>query len=116
MKIKPILCKNIIQFTLIERKQEHIVKTNNGAYANLMYLIRDLFLFDNDFGECGGMGKCATCLVEAKNLKGNAAIKSRNEPETLKKYKLDHPKYRLSCQVYINKDLDGASIKVLDFD
>lgn len=102
----------MIQVTFIENGKANQVTTVHGAYANLMYLLRDN-LFDDSFGECGGMGKCATCQVKIIDAKGNIAKKARNEPETLRKHNVDHPNIRLSCQLHIDNNLDGVTVEIL---
>ena len=102
----------MIQVTFIENGKANQVTTVHGAYANLMYLLRDN-LFDDSFGECGGMGKCATCVVKIKEGKGNIPKKTRNEPETLRKHNMDYPNIRLSCQLYIDNNLDGVTVEIL---
>jgi len=49
-----------------------------------------VILFNNsiyleNFGECGGQGRCATYLVKAVGLKGNANKMGRNEAVLLVK-------------------------------
>ena len=105
--------KNSIQFTVIEDVQNQQIKTFHGAYANLMYLLKDKLFLDS-FGECGGMGKCATCIVKTTGIKGNSAIKDRNEPNTLTKLGYTEKDIRLSCQLYITQDLEGAKIEILE--
>ena len=104
--------KNSIQFTVIEEGQRQQIATFHGTYANVMYLLKDK-LFLNSFGECGGMGKCATCIVKTTGVKGNSTIKDRNEPNTLTKLGHTEENIRLSCQLFITQDLEGAQIEIL---
>lgn len=78
-----------------------------------MFLLRDKLLLD-DFGECGGVGRCATCIIEIKGVKGGSIEKERNEHTTLSKMGLIDPDIRLSCQLYVNKDIDGSQIEIFD--
>ena len=103
---------NSIQFTVIEDNQTRQIETFHGEYANLMYLLKDK-LFLNSFGECGGMGKCATCIIKTTGIKGDSTIKDRNEPNTLSKLGYTEDNIRLSCQLYITQDLDDATIEIL---
>ncbi|MBW4359663.1 2Fe-2S iron-sulfur cluster-binding protein [Flavobacterium taihuense] len=105
--------KNSIQFTVIEDGQNQQIETFHGAYPNLMYLLKDK-LFLNSFGECGGMGKCATCIVKTTGIKGNSVTKDRNEPNTLIKLGHTEENIRLSCQLFITQDLEGAQIEILE--
>jgi 2Fe-2S ferredoxin len=102
-----------IQFTVVENDSSELVETHQGSFPNLMYLLRDTFGLDG-FGECGGVGRCATCLINAEGLTGNSTLKERNEPATLLKMGYEEQSTRLSCQLYITPDLDGATITILD--
>ena len=101
----------VIKFTIIDDDQKQIVKTHVGAYPNLMKLLKDKLYLD-EFGECGGVGRCATCVVKVKGVLGKSAVKDRNEPETLIKLGFKEANIRLSCQIFITKDLQGAEIEI----
>ena len=102
-----------IRFTVIENDSEQIISTHHGDYANLMFLLKDELQLDS-FGECGGVGRCATCLVTIKGISGASLIKERNEPATLSKLGHTDESTRLSCQLYITKDLNDAEITILE--
>lgn len=104
----------LIQFTVIENRQYYPIKVRHGSYPNLMFLLKEQFSLES-FGECGGVGRCATCVVKTSGIKGNSAIKERNEPATLQKLGHDNDSFRLSCQLYITKDLEGSEITILEF-
>ena len=89
------------------------IKTFPGEYRNLMVLLSDKIVVE-DFGECGGLGRCATCMVRVKNLRGISNVKDRNEPATLAKKGVENADVRLSCQLMITEDLDGTEIEILD--
>src|SRR5690606_18488949 len=77
--LKPLHKINFI----IEYEHEHFpVQTFWGEYRDLRELIADLF-YPEDFGQCGGMGRCATCMVEIHGLEGHASLLKRNEQTTL---------------------------------
>lgn len=78
-----------------------------------MFLLRDKLLLD-DFGECGGVGRCATCIIEIKGVKGDSIIKERNEHPTLSRMGYIDTTIRLSCQLYLNNDIDGSQIEIFD--
>lgn len=78
-----------------------------------MFLLRDKLLLD-DFGECGGVGRCATCIIKIEGVKENSIKKERNEYTTLSKMGYIDGTIRLSCQFYINNDIDEAQIEILD--
>jgi 2Fe-2S ferredoxin len=106
--------RNKIGFTVIENSTNHTIETYTGEYPNLMFLLRDK-LYLNDFGECGGVGRCATCIIKAIGIKGNSIKKERNEPATLSKMGYTDANIRLSCQLYVTNDIDGSQIEILDF-
>lgn len=103
---------NAIQFTVIENGTTEIINTYVGSYRNLMFLLKETLCLD-EFGECGGMGRCATCVVKTIGITGNSATKERNEPATLSKYGFENENIRLACQLNITKDLDGAIIELI---
>lgn len=107
------MTKNTIQFTVIENDNSQLIETYPSSHPNLMFLLRDTLGLDS-FGECGGVGRCATCVINAEGIPGDSFIKERNEPTTLKKMGYEEESTRLSCQLYITPDLDGATITILD--
>jgi 2Fe-2S ferredoxin len=104
---------NIIQFTVIDNGNNSTITTHHGSHPNLMFLLKEKLSLDS-FGECGGVGRCATCVVEVFGIKGKSAVKERNEPTTLSKMGFDEGNIRLSCQIYITSDLNGATIELID--
>ncbi len=105
---------NHIQFSVVEDGSKQVIKTYIGEYRNLMVLLKNELYLDS-FGECGGVGRCATCIVNACGITGNSAIKERNEPTTLSKMGYEEDTIRLSCQLLITKDLEGSSIEIIDY-
>ncbi len=101
--------RNEISITIINNGKQYAVKTYLNQYRNLMVLLNNSIYLGN-FGECGGQGRCATCLVKAVGLKGNANMMERNEAATIGKTGFTDEGIRLSCQLLINADLDGAVI------
>lgn len=104
--------KNYITFILNESGTEHRIKTYRGEYRNLRDLITDK-LFLEGFGECGGMGRGATCMVKINGLKGEALMMKRNESATLSKAGEGNSKVRLACQIAIDDDLSNVTILTL---
>ena len=109
----PTKTSSPIRFTVLENEEETVVTTHYGSHPNLMFLLKDKLDLDS-FGQCGGVGRCATCVVETTEITGNSAIKDRNEPTTLSKMGFDEPNIRLSCQIYITPDLNGARISLVE--
>lgn len=102
-----------INFTVIENGIQIPITTRHGSYPSLMYLLKEELQLES-FGECGGVGRCATCVVTTKGITGNSAVKDRNEPATLSKLGFHEAAIRLSCQIYITADLNGAEIRILE--
>ena len=102
-----------IHFTVIEDGIETEIETYDGEYKNLMFLLKDQLVLDS-FGECGGMGRCATCVIKIQGLTGEAIVKDRNEPVTLSKFGLTDENLRLSCQLLINQDLNDVEIELIE--
>ena len=102
-----------IHFTVIEDDIATEIETYEGEYKNLMFLLRDHLYLDS-FGECSGMGRCATCVIKIEGLTGNAVVKDRNEPVTLSKIGFTEENIRLSCQLLINEDLNGVEIELIE--
>jgi ferredoxin, 2Fe-2S len=105
--------KKDIRFTLSGYGEEIVIETFEGEFRNLMTLINEK-MYVPDFGECKGIGRCGTCLVETKGLGGLSAEMERNEKATLDKCAVKMPGLRLSCQLMINADLNNTSIKIVE--
>ena len=105
--------KRDIIFTLIYFDEEIKIETHEGEFRNLMVLINEKFYVE-DFGECKGIGRCGTCLVEVEGLNGLASEMERNEKSTLKKCAVKKTNFRLSCQIMINAALKNTIIKVVE--
>lgn len=89
------------------------MQTYFGEYRNLRDLISDR-LFLEGFGECGGMGRCATCMVEIDGLNNEAATMKRNESATLSKAGTNNLKVRLACQIAVDDDLANVIVRMLE--
>jgi len=74
--------KEQIIFRVQHENVEAVVRTRPGAYRSLMQLLNDT-VFLNDFGVCGGTGRCGTCLVEVEWADEVFHEKERNEETTL---------------------------------
>ncbi len=102
--------KETITFTVVEDGIRQVIETFTHEYRNLMVLLNDRIYLDY-FGECGGQGRCATCLVK---VEGNRNLLNRdvngNEMNTLYKYGKTGGDSRLSCQIAINEWLNGSTI------
>lgn len=108
-----IIDRKSICFTVIYNGAIRTIETYVHEYPNLMFLLRDK-LFLDDFGECGGVGRCATCIIKLNGVEGNALKKDRNEPATLSKLGYTAENIRLSCQLYVTTDLEDSQIEILE--
>ena len=103
---------HIIHFTLLENNKQIPIQTDHGEYRNLMYLMKDKLLLD-EFGECGGIGRCGTCVIRAVGITGISKIKDRKESTTLSKMDIVEDDMRLSCQIFITKDLNDSIVEII---
>lgn len=101
-----------IRFTIIYEEDEVTVECRQGEYRNLMVLINEK-LYVEDFGECKGIGRCGTCLVEVLNG-GKIPEKDRNENSTLSKCPIKGENLRLSCQIMITAALNNTIIRIIE--
>ncbi len=106
-----VIQKCDIQFTIINEEEAYTVKTYTGEYKNLMSLISDKIYVEN-FGECGGMGRCGTCVIEILDTENNFVFLERNEEATMKKTGITNPNYRLACQILVNEELKNTTFRI----
>ncbi len=102
-----------ISFTLVYLDEEIKVQTYEGEFRNLMSLINQK-IYVEDFGECKGIGRCGTCLVEVEGLPGDDLLMERNERSTLEKCVVKNENVRLSCQLMIKPYLKNARIEIVE--
>ena len=103
--------RNDISFDLVYCENRITVTTYQGEYRNLMELIKDKLVLE-DFGECKGIGRCGTCMVTIKDWKFSEPVKERNEERTLANWSTDTKEVRLSCQIMVNRNLDGSCVNL----
>jgi ferredoxin, 2Fe-2S len=104
-----------IEFTVIYLGEEHRVQTWWGEYKTLRFLLSDKLNISR-FGECGGMGRCATCLIEISNLNGSTTLLKRSEHTSMQRMIKSYSIVRFACQVQVNDDLANVTIKILKND
>jgi 2Fe-2S ferredoxin len=102
-----------IEFTGLYQGQEYYLRSYENEYRNLMVLLKDKICPD-DFGQCGGMGRCGTCLVNISGLINNPEQSYSNEENTLSKMGIKNPATRLSCQIQIDEDLKNVVVELFD--
>ena len=101
-----------ISFKIINVNEEISVQTHEGEYRNLMVLINEK-IYVEDFGECKGIGRCGTCLVEISSPQ-EAPEMDRNEKSTLGKCDVQNDNLRLACQIMIDGFLQNAVVKIIE--
>ncbi|WGQ09695.1 2Fe-2S iron-sulfur cluster-binding protein [Pedobacter gandavensis] len=101
----------IITLTVLWDEGSYEIETFANEYRSLMTLIFDR-IGPEDFGECLGMGKCGTCLVE---IIQNHTLTDfgRNECNTLNKHGISDPGMRLACQLLIDEHCNGMIVRLL---
>lgn len=102
-----------IKFTGHYEGQTYFLESNENEYRNLMSLLKDK-ICPEGFGQCGGMGRCGTCLIKLSGMPGDSVLLYRNEHETLRKMSIVDPEVRLSCQILVNEDLKNVIVQLLD--
>lgn len=104
-----------IQITVVYEGEEHQLRTYSGEYRSLMVLIYDK-IYIEDFGECRGMGRCGTCLIEVLECSAPLPSLGRNEETTLDKTgNSSAENIRLACQIMVEKTLNGAKFKIMNW-
>ena len=104
--------KNISITILCEGKIYHI-KTYPNEYCSLMMLIYDK-ISPEEFGDCLGMGKCGTCLIEIIESQSKLSSYNRNEETTLAKHGIRSKHVRLACQILIDDQINDLKFNVLN--
>jgi hypothetical protein len=75
--------------------ENYTLRTYNNEYPDLRHLIIDKLDLE-DFGQCGGMGRCATCMVQI-NHKKTASLFN----------------VHLACQTPIDDGLTNTEIEII---
>jgi 2Fe-2S ferredoxin len=92
--------------------KEFVLETYPYEYRSLMHLIFDKIYLE-DFGDCKGMGRCGTCLVEIINDRLVSDGFERNEQSTLNKSGYTQSNQRLSCQILVDKRINDLHCRIL---
>lgn len=92
--------------------EELQLQTYTHEYRNLMMLLFDKIYLE-DFGECKGMGKCCTCMIEIVESEHEISSLGRNEEASIQKAGVVNSKQRLACQILVNEELRNATIKII---
>lgn len=107
--------KDTICFTVLYEDESFELKTFTNEYRNLMVLLFDK-IYIEEFGDCGGMGRCGTCMVRIPGLNSERSDE-RNEKRTLSKMGVsaEESGIRLSCQILVDKNLHNRIIEIVKF-
>lgn len=100
-----------ICLTILYDSEEYQLQTFAGEYRDLKCLIQDR-LYTDDFGQCGGMGRCGTCIVRIGGLKDTSSL-CRNEATTLNRIAIGVQDIRLACQIPVDDRLSNLTITIL---
>jgi 2Fe-2S ferredoxin len=101
-----------ISVTICYEGKVHEIKTYTNEYRSLMMLIYDQ-IYPEGFGDCLGMGKCGTCLVEIISSIHEPSYYERNEEMTLLRTGVSGKEVHLSCQIMIDEFIDGIKVNML---
>ena len=102
-----------ITLTVIHEGEGFLVQAYVNEYRNLMQLLNNSIYLRN-FGECGGMGRCATCMIKISVSNAVADSLDRNEKTTLDKMGWESGDMRLACQILVTESLDGAVLQIVE--
>jgi 2Fe-2S ferredoxin len=105
--------RKTIALTVITEGEHFLVQAHVNEYRNLMQLLNNSIYLRN-FGECGGMGRCATCMIKITVAGTMPDSMDRNEKSTLGKIGRGAGEMRLACQILVTESLDGAVIEVVE--
>lgn len=88
------------------------VSTYPNEYRNLMFLIFDN-IFEEGFGDCGGMGRCSTCLIEIVKIRQEFNQFNRNADQTMLRSGEQRAGCFLACQILADEFIDGMELRVV---
>ena len=104
---------NEINLKIIDREGRlHNILAPTDMSMNLMEVIRSYDLADEGtIGTCGGMAMCASCQCYIKSNHTLIAIEDDEEAMLSEAFYVKENS-RLSCQIFITKDLEGLEIEI----
>lgn len=92
---------------------QQVVKTYANEYRNLMVLIKDQ-LWVEGIGECGGMARCGTCMVELMNAGEHLNLSDAKEAAVIRRNSASGSTIRLACQILVDETINGLRVKVIE--
>ena len=91
---------------------QYELSTFTNEYRSLMMLIYDR-IFTEGFGDCLGMGKCGTCIIEVtRKIQEPTAYTRNGDVNLLRAGQFSRDIY-LSCQLMIDERMNGLTVRVL---
>ncbi len=101
----------MITFTVKDRDgSQQPVEVPEGINLNLMEVLK---ASEYDIlATCGGMALCATCLVQVEKGIGQLSPAQNAELDMLDTLPYMDEFSRLSCQLQVNKQLDGCLFRI----
>ena len=104
---------NEINLKIIDREGRlHNILAPTDMSMNLMEVIRSYDLVDEGtIGTCGGMAMCASCQCYIKSNHNLIEIEDDEEAMLSEAFYVKENS-RLSCQIFITKDLEGLEIEI----
>lgn len=107
-----VITRTSLHFTAWYEGEKYELQTYEGEYRNLMVLLSDKIYIEG-FGECKGMGRCGTCIVQVEGLPPEVNTLYRNEESTLFKTGIRQPNIRLACQILVDKNLENVTVQIM---
>ena len=101
-----------IEFKLLYSGEEYSLRTHWGEYRTLRLLINNKINI-KDFGQCGGFGRCATCMIEICGAEGERSFLKKSEHTSVQRMIQGYSIVRFACQIPITDDLANVKIKIL---
>ncbi len=99
-----------ITITVLSNNETFVLHTYVREYRNLMMLIKDT-ISPEGFGECAGMGRCGTCLVQV-NSTHVIPLSGGNEAANLVKHQVTDHRIRLSCQFMPEESINNLIVSI----
>ena len=104
--------RTIIKIIVDYNNELHILEAYSHEYRSLMHFIFDK-IYIEDFGDCRGMGRCGTCLIEILNQQYINDEYERNELTTLGRLGYVIPNTRLACQLLVDERINNLHCRII---
>jgi len=102
----------MINITVLNKAgEERLLEVPEDMGLNLMEILKANEY--NVLATCGGMAMCGTCHVQVLEGMDNLGAHSDAELDMLDTLPDAEPNSRLSCQLQINENMDGAVFKLM---